>query len=79
MSGLLLFLGVVCALGAAYLNTRVMGDAALEYGVYAPTPGSPEWNAKVRLRRWADGLTYASGVLAAAGVVLQTKAALCGP
>jgi hypothetical protein len=79
LSGLLWFLSVVFLLISAYLNTRVMGNAALGVGVFAPPIGSPAWNAKVRLRRWADGLTYAAGFLAAAGVILQTKAALAYP
>jgi hypothetical protein len=79
LSGLLWFLSVVCLLIATNLNSRIMGNAALGIAVFAPQRGSPEWNAKTRLRRWADGLTYASGVFAVGGVIFQTIAALAGP
>ncbi len=71
VAALLLFLSIVCALVSTYLNSRVMGAAAMGVAAYAPSEGSPEWNARVGLRRWADALVYAGFLLALGALALQ--------
>lgn len=73
IGGLLIFLSIVAALVSNYLNAKVMGEAALGVAVFAPERGSPEWNRKVRLRRWADFLFYAGLAFATAGVLIQLE------
>ena len=71
VGGVLLIVGLTVALITNHYEARMdLGVAAL-----APQAGSPEWEAKERLRREVDWLFWASLALTAAGVVLQTWAA----
>jgi hypothetical protein len=70
--GAALLVGLMMAFIAAQFANRVMGKAGLGVAVYAPAENSPEWRAKKRQRRIADGFFYAGLVLTAIGVILQT-------
>jgi hypothetical protein len=70
--GVALLGGLMMAFVSAQVGNRVMGDAALGVGVFAPDERSTEWRAKKRKRQIADRCFYVGLVLTALGVVLQT-------
>jgi hypothetical protein len=73
--GLLLLAGLLTALISNHLQARVMGQANLGVGVWAPEEGGEAWKQKVRLRARADGWFWIGIALTACGVVLQTLGA----
>lgn len=76
VGGVLLLVGLLTAFVSNHYASRVMGMANLGVAVYAPTPGSAEWQQKERLRARADGLFYVGLALTAFGVILQTIGAV---
>ncbi len=54
LAAFFVFLSLICALLSNHYNGKVMGEASLGVGVWAPTPGSNEWLQKTRLRNTAD-------------------------
>jgi hypothetical protein len=70
--GIFLLLGLLLAFGAMFYNAKVMGEAALGVGVYAPSKDSPEWRQKVRLRKISDWMFYLGVFFSLLGVCLQT-------
>ena len=71
VGAIFIFLSIVAALVSNYLNGKVMGEAGLGYGVFAPPRGSPEWEQKASLRRWADRSFYTGMLFAFLGVGAQ--------
>ncbi len=74
LSTVLVVLSIGCALTSNFLNGKVMGKAGLGFGVVGVLEGSPEWDRRVRLRAWADGLVYVGGGFALAAVLVQNAA-----
>jgi uncharacterized membrane protein len=68
--------GLLMALISNWYQTKVMGDAGLGIGVWAPAKDSPEWREKQRLRRLATLCFWIGILLTALGVALQTAGAV---
>lgn len=68
---LLFAASILCTLWSFHLNSRVMGDAALGVGIFAPEPDSPEMLEKLRLRWWSDALFLGAQAFAFAAVAAQ--------
>ena len=74
--GVLLGVGLVLAFLSSHLADLVMGYANLGFAVFAPDPGSADWQHAVRLRFWSDVLLYGGLIVTAVGVFMQTRGAL---
>lgn len=76
IGGIILFIGLLCALGANHYETKVMGYAALGIAIVGPNENSPAWNEKVQTRQLADIFFYFGIFLTAIGIVLQTMGSI---
>ena len=74
--GVLLGVGLGLAFLSSHLAGLVMGYANLGFAVFAPDPGSADWQHAVRLRFWSDVLLYGGLIVTAVGVFMQTRGAL---
>ena len=74
--GILLLVGLLMALIANWVQAKVMGDAGLGVGMWAPDKDSPEWRRKERLRTVADWWFWIGAALTAIGIALQTWGAM---
>lgn len=76
IGGLLLVAGLCVALLSFRYDRKVMGDAALGYGIIAPNEGTAEDREQRRLRALADRWFWVGLGLTAVGVILQTLGAI---
>ena len=72
IGGIILFIGLLCALGSNHYEAKVMGDAALGIPIIGPGEDSPDWKEKIQTRQLADRFFYFGIFLTAIGIVLQT-------
>jgi len=73
-----IFLSIICALLADHFNAKVMGEASLGVGVWAPSKESAQWIQKVELRRIADNLFHLGILFAIFGLVTEALGTLLG-
>ena len=66
-------LGLLTAFVSNHYANRVMGDANLGVGIFAPAPESPEWRQKLELRTRADRFFYVGLALTAPGALRSTR------
>ncbi|MDE0086922.1 MAG: hypothetical protein OXU23_14475 [Candidatus Poribacteria bacterium] len=76
IGGIILFVGLLCALGSNHYEAKVMGNAALGIAIVGPNENSPAWNEKVQTRQLADIFFYFGLFLTAIGIVLQTMGSI---
>ena len=76
VGGALLLVGLASAFLSSRLEGYLMGETRLGYARLAPQPGSPEDQANRRARGLADLAFYFGIVSTAAGVIVQTAAAV---
>ena len=65
------FLSIVCSLLANQVNSKLMGQAAMGVGVWAPTKDSPEWKQKEKLKTQVDWYFYGGVIFALLGLGLE--------
>ena len=65
------FLSILCSLLSNQANSKLMGQAAMGVGVWAPTKGSVEWKHKEGLKTQVDGYFYVGVAFALLGLVLE--------
>ena len=67
-AAIFVFLSIVCSLLGNQTNARLMGQAAMGVGVWAPEKDSPEWKQKERLKTQADWYFYGGVIFALLGL-----------
>lgn len=72
IGGIILFTGLLCALGSNHYEAKVMGGAALGIAVIGPNENSPAMKEKIRVRQLADRAFYLGISFTFIGIVLQT-------
>ena len=76
IGGIILFIGLLCALGSNHYEAKVMGNAALGIPEIGPNENSPAWKEKIQIRQLADIFFYLGIFLTAIGIVLQTMGSI---
>ncbi len=71
IGGVLLLAGLGCSLGSTFYQVKVMGEARMGVGVWAPEKGSPAWQERERHVARSDWFFYIGLLLSAAGIALQ--------
>ena len=72
IGGIILFIGLSCALLSNHYEAKVMGNAALGIAIIGPNENSPAWKEKIQTRQLVDIFFYFGIFLTAIGIVLQT-------
>ncbi len=76
IGSILLAFGLLLSLSSNHYNSKVMGQANLGVGVWAPAKNSPEWKRKEDLRKISDCCFYFGSFLTLAGIAIGTMGSL---